>query len=96
MGNIAFCNADYQNALKYYQEMHKLNPRSYIAMINMANTYYALEKYVLALDFAKKCRAYTPNVALSVVDVIGDEEVANCQKIADKLNIPLRVRKYSG
>ena len=57
---------------------------------------FGIESYDAMLDFAKKCRAYTPNVALSVVDVIGDEEVAKCQKIADKLNIPLRVRKYSG
>ena len=54
---------------------------------------FGIESYDAMLDFAKKCRAYTPNVALSVVDVIGDEEVAKCQKIADKLNIPLRVRK---
>lgn len=57
---------------------------------------FGIESYDAMLDFAKKCRAYTQNVALSVVDVIGDEEVAKCQKIADNLNIPLRVRKYSG
>ena len=47
------------------------------------------------LSFAKKCREQTENVALSVVDVIGEAEIIKCQKIADSLNIPLRVRKYS-
>ncbi len=47
------------------------------------------------LSFAKKCRAATENVTLSVVDVIGEDEIEKCQKIADSLNIPLRVRKFS-
>lgn len=47
------------------------------------------------LKFAKECRSCTENVALSVVDVIGEEEIEKCKKIAEGLNIPLRVRKYS-
>lgn len=55
---------------------------------------FGIESFDEMLDFAKKCRALTENVALSVVDVIGEEEVEKCKKIADGLNIPLRVRKY--
>lgn len=46
--------------------------------------------------FAQQCRKYVPNVVFTVVDVIGEEEIAAAQKIADELNIPLRVRKYEG
>lgn len=55
---------------------------------------FGIESFDEMLDFAKKCRALTENVALSVVDVIGEEEVEKCKKIAAGLNIPLRVRKY--
>lgn len=55
---------------------------------------FGIESFDEMLDFAKKCRAFTENVALSVVDVIGEEEVEKCRKIAEGLNIPLRVRKY--
>ena len=48
------------------------------------------------LDFAKKCKKYTDNVVLSVVDVIGEDEVEKCRKIADNLGITFRVRKYNG
>ena len=46
--------------------------------------------------FAQQCRKNVPNVVFTVVDVIGEEEIAAAQKIADKLGIPLRVRKYEG
>lgn len=55
---------------------------------------FGIESFDEMLNFAKKCRALTENVALSVVDVIGEEEVEKCKKIAEGLNIPLRVRKY--
>lgn len=55
---------------------------------------FGIDSFDEMLDFAKKCRALTENVALSVVDVIGEQEVEKCKKIAESLNIPLRVRKY--
>lgn len=57
---------------------------------------FGIQSFDEMLDFARECRKYTENVALSVVDVIGEEEIAKCRKIAEGLNIPLRVRKFSG
>lgn len=48
------------------------------------------------LNFAKDCKKYTDNVKFSVVDIIGEENVEKCQKLADSLDIYLRVREYSG
>jgi len=48
------------------------------------------------LKFARECTEHVPLVALSVVDVISPNEIAACQKIADGLGIPLRVRGFSG
>ena len=44
------------------------------------------------INFAKLCKQRGGNVVFSVVDSIGERDVAECQKLADKLGIPLRVR----
>lgn len=56
---------------------------------------FGIKSYSAMLDFASRCKKYTDDVMLSVVDVIGEEEIAKCQKIADDLDIKLRVRKFS-
>ncbi len=56
---------------------------------------FGIKSYSAMLDFASRCKKYTDDVKLSVVDVIGEEEIAKCQKIADDLDIILRVRKFS-
>ena len=44
------------------------------------------------LEFARLCKDRGGNVIFSVVDSIGDKDIAECQKLADKLGIPLRIR----
>ncbi len=44
------------------------------------------------LSFAKDMKQYVPNVVLTVVDVIGEEEIAKSQKVADSVGVKLRVR----
>lgn len=56
---------------------------------------FGIKSFDAMLDFARDCRALSENIALSVVDVIGEEQIAACQKIADRLNIKLRVRVYT-
>ena len=46
------------------------------------------------LNFAGSVKEYVPHTVLTVVDVIGDEEIAKSQAIADKVGIQLRVRTY--
>lgn len=48
------------------------------------------------LSFAKRVKAYVPEVMLTVVDVIGEEEIKRSQAIADSVGIKLRVRRYEG
>lgn len=71
-----------------------LNCSNKEAYLETVRPKFGIDSYDSMLDFAKKCRSHSENVMFSVVDVIGEEEVAKCQKIADSLNIPLRVRKY--
>ncbi len=48
------------------------------------------------LRFAKDCKQAVPKVVFSVVDVIPAKEIEACKRIAEELDIPLRVRAYEG
>ncbi len=62
---------------------------------DIVNSIYGEDAFFAMIDFAKECRKNTENVILSVVDVIPKEDIDECQKLADSLNIPLRVREYT-
>lgn len=55
---------------------------------------FGLKSYDAMLEFAKKCQKYVPNVVMTVVDIIGKEEVDACQKVCDDNGLYLRVRPY--
>lgn len=46
------------------------------------------------LSFAQRVEKYVPNVMLTVVDIIGEEEIKKSQAVADRVGIKLRIRKY--
>lgn len=46
------------------------------------------------LSFAQRVEKYVSNVMLTVVDIIGDEEIKKSQDVADRVGIKLRIRKY--
>lgn len=50
--------------------------------------------YTAILDFARLCRRNGIECWFSVVDVVGEDEVAACKRVADGIGVPLRVRKY--
>lgn len=45
------------------------------------------------LRFAAECRGVIPEITLSVVDVISDDEIEACRRIAQDLGITYRVRE---
>ena len=47
------------------------------------------------LKFAKECKELGTPTKLTVVDVISKEDIDACQKLCDKIGIPLRVRVYT-
>lgn len=46
------------------------------------------------IAFAKDVKNYVPDVSFTVVDIIGEEAVEKCKKIANSVDIDLRVRQY--
>ncbi|MFA5675518.1 MAG: TatD family nuclease-associated radical SAM protein [Christensenellales bacterium] len=50
--------------------------------------------YSHMLEFAKSCVAHGIDTVMSVVDIIGEEEVEKCREIARRTGARFRVRKY--
>ena len=62
--------------------------------LDITRNRFGLASYQAMLDFAKDCQKYVPNVVMTVVDVIGEEEVDACRKVCDDHGLTLRVRPY--
>lgn len=46
--------------------------------------------------FAVSCLEYVPNVMMTVVDIIGEDQVQRAKELCQKLGVNLRVRPYEG
>jgi TatD family-associated radical SAM protein len=55
---------------------------------------YGKEGYLYMLQFARDCVANGIEVKFSVMDLIGEEDIAKCKKIADEIGASFRVRTY--
>jgi TatD DNase family protein len=66
-------------------------PQGYDAL---CRSIYGEEAYEHLLSFAKSCRAHGIRVVMSVVDLIGPDEVKKCRRIAEDAGATLRVRTY--
>jgi len=54
---------------------------------------FGLAAFSAMLEFAAEAKKYT-SVAFTVVDVIGEEQIIKSRKLAESLNIPLRIRNF--
>lgn len=61
----------------------------------MCHPVYHLSAFPAILTFAKNVKNYVHNTVFTIVgDFLTEGEISECQKIADSLSIPLRVRTY--
>lgn len=51
------------------------------------------EAFEAMLTFANDCKKHVDDVRFSVVDVLTKEQITKCQELANKMNIPLRIRE---
>ena len=56
---------------------------------------YGEKPFDAMLKIARDCKQYIDDVRFTVVDVIGEEKVAQSKILAAQNGIPLRERKYS-
>ena len=69
-----------------------LNATDAVKYDKICHSAYGEKAFDILLDFAKKCVEAGGNVVLSVVDVIGEEEIAKAKEIAKSVGAKLRVR----
>ena len=71
-----------------------LNAPSKEEYYQLTRSRYGIDSFDYMLDFTLKAKQYVENVVLTVVDIIGNEKIAKCQKIANDLGVILRVRPF--
>lgn len=72
-----------------------LNASNAERYLQLTRAKYGIESYEAMLDFAVECKKYIPNVVLTVVEKVeNQEEIELCQKICDARGLKLRVRIY--
>lgn len=62
--------------------------------IQLTRSQFGIQSFQAMLDFVKICKQYVPSVVLSVVDIIGTENIKKCQNICNELGVTLRVRPF--
>jgi TatD family-associated radical SAM protein len=60
----------------------------------LCRSVYAREAFPAVIEFAKKCVVRVPDVVLTVVDVLGDDEMRACREIAVGMGAQFRVRPF--
>jgi len=60
----------------------------------LCQSVYGEDAYKHVLDFAKSCMAQGIETVLSVVDLIGEDAIEQCRRIAEGLGAKLRIRRY--
>lgn len=51
------------------------------------------ESYEALLEFARACKEFVPEVILSAVDIIGEEQLAACKELCDEMGVKFRARE---
>lgn len=68
------------------------NAERYLAL---TRSKFGISSYEAMLTFAEHCKPYVPNVVLTVVEKVeNEEEIALCRKICAERGLTLRVRVY--
>ena len=71
-----------------------LNASNAKAYQDICHSEFGEKAFYSLLNFAKECKKYVPSVKLSLVDVVGEEEIKKAKELCDTLGIDLRVREY--
>lgn len=71
-----------------------LNASNAEEYFRLTRSKFGIESYDAMLKFAVSCKEYVPNVVMTVVDCIGQEEIYACQAVCDTIGVPLRVRAF--
>jgi radical SAM protein, TatD family-associated len=71
-----------------------LNASNEEEYLKLTNCIYGKGSFRAMLEFACECKKYLEEVRVSVVDIIGSEEIEQCRLLCDKYQLELVVREY--
>ena len=71
-----------------------LNESTAQKYLDVTRSRFGIKSYNAMLEFASQCKKYIPNVVVTIVDIIGEAEIAACKKVCEKYGLNLRIRKY--
>ena len=71
-----------------------LNASNAEEYFRLTRSKFGIESYDAMLKFTINCKEYVPNVVMTVVDCIGQEEIDACQSCMCTIGVPLRVRPF--
>lgn len=89
-------NKDVSAELKGYIDVLSisLNASSAKAYQDICHSEFGEKAFYSLLNFAKNAKEYVPEVKLSLVDVVSEEEIKKAQELSSSLGVDLRVRAY--
>lgn len=62
--------------------------------LELTRSRFGIDSFDEMLHFVTLSKMYVPNVVLTVVDIIGEDKIKECQKICDDLGVTLRIRPF--
>lgn len=71
-----------------------LNASNKEEYLRLTRSKFGIPSFDAMLEFAKLAKSHVSKVILSVVDIIGEEEIRKCREITDNLGVTLRVREF--
>ena len=71
-----------------------LNESTAQKYLDVTRSRFGIKSYNAMLEFASQCKKYIPNVVVTIVDIIGEVEIAACKKVCEQYGLNLRIRKY--
>lgn len=72
-----------------------LNSSNAQRYLDLTRSKFGLKSFDAMLAFAEHCKQYVPNVVMTVVDQVEDqEEIKKCRKLCKERGLTLRVRVY--
>ena len=71
-----------------------LNAGSKEEYYDVCRPVFGEDAFAALIDFAKECRKKGLSTNFSIVDCIGEENIALCKKIAEETGVPLKIREF--
>lgn len=62
--------------------------------LKVTRSKFGVKSFDAMLKFVADCKKYIPSVKFTVVDVISEESIERCRKLAEEMDIPLKIRSY--